>query len=280
MTEHYNIVLDVGQTFVRCALMDQEGNILPNSFSIFSSKLDHSMQEILANLVKIIKFNINSILHPSFLIQNIGFSLPDSMFLNQEKQSIDEGKLYRLLHKDPTINAKLSETCRLYIDKESQLFAIGEHILRKEKHKDRDILYVIIGTELSVTLMNNGLINPNVSIQTVKEISSKKLMDISRKEGFKKENLTPKEIAELALKGNIQAINIYKKFGVSLGELLKPILEKHALNEIFMGGNITLSYPLFQKQLEKTIHQYKISVRPTKHTFYYVFFGLSAQLKK
>lgn len=43
---------------------------------------------------------------------------------------------------------------------------------------------VIIGTELSVTLMNNGLINPNVSIQIVIEISSKKLMDISRKEGF------------------------------------------------------------------------------------------------
>ena len=280
MTEHYNIVLDVGQTFVRCALVDQEGNILPDSFSIFSSKLDQSKEEILSNLVKIIKFNINSILHPNFLIQNIGFSLPDSMFLDDDKRSIDEEKLNRLLHKDPTINAKISETCRLYIDKESQLFAIGEHILRKEKDKDQDVLYVIIGTELSVTLMNNGLINPNVSNQTVKDISSKKIMNISRKEGLKKENLTAKEIAELALKGNIQAINTYKKFGVALGEALTPILEEHPLGEIFIGGNITLSYPLFQKQLEKTIHQYKISVRPTNHTFYYVLFGLSAQIKK
>ena len=105
-------------------------------------------------------------------------------------------------------------------------------------------------------------------------------INISRKEGLKKENLTAKEIAELALKGNIQAINTYKKFGVALGETLTPILEEHPLSEIFIGGNITLSYPLFQKQLEKTINQYKISVRPTKHTFYYVFFGLSAQLKK
>lgn len=279
MTEHYTIVLDIGQTFIRCALMDQAGNILPESYSIFPSKLDQSTGVFLKNIVKIIKFNINSILHLDFDIQYIGFSLPDSMFSHQGKQMIDARELKRLLQDDPAIKAKLDCTWDFYFEKESRLFAIGEHILRKENQKYLTVLYVIIGSELSTTLLNHGKMNSERVHQDLIEVSSQRIVEISLQQGFTQGNITAKDIAEMALNHDIQAQKVYYEYGHHLGEYLNELYNQESFDEVCLGGNVALSYPLFEESLAASMESNSVRIHPTKHTFYYVIFGISEQIK-
>jgi glucokinase len=50
-------------------------------------------------------------------------------------------------------------------------------------------------------------------------------------------------------------LGIFHRFGENLGSFLIPWIEKFNADCIVLGGNISKSYPLFQKQME---HQFEI----------------------
>lgn len=284
MTEHYSIALNVGRTFIRSALVDDRGHILPDSFSIFSSKSSDSEELVLKNLVKIIKFNINSVLQPNFEIHHIGFSLPDYLMTNQQENWINERKLNSLLQKEASVKSKLSQNYTFYFERESYLFALGEHILRKEEYRNQKVIYLVLGTEMSVTLFDKG----NRVFEIVQEqnkilkkhLSARGIIKIAQTLEINEHDLTPKRIAEMAVAKNKQAIETYYQFGKYLGNYLINILAMYSANEIVIGGNIALSYPLFESGLKSQFDREMMLIYPTEHTSYYVFFGLAEYIKQ
>lgn len=277
MTDQYTIALDVGHTFIRSALLDDRGHILPDSFSIFSSKSSHSKEIVLKNIVKIIKFNINSVLHPDFEIQHIGFSLPDDFIQNNAQEFIDEMKLNALLQEEASIESKLSSTCAFHFEQVSYLFGLGEHILRKNSERNQKVLYVLLGSEMSYTILDKGVSSTidRDKTDSRKYLSGVAITEIGNTLGLKGPNLNPKVIAEMSLKEDVRAIKTYEKFGERLGQYLDKIIREHDPQEIVIGGNIALSYPIFEKSLTNKLSKKIIPIYPTEHTSYYVFFGLS-----
>lgn len=277
MTEHYTIALDVGRTFIRSALLDDRGHILPDSFSIFSSKSSRSKEVVLNNIVKIIKFNINSILYPDFLIQHISFSLPDDFIQKSGQEFIDELTLNTLLQDDASIESKLSMTYTFHFEKETYLFGLGEHVLRNLDDKNKKVLYVLLGSQMSYILLDKGApINATIqALESRKHLSGLAITDIGKKLGLDNPNLNPKKIAEMAVKFDDRAIKTYQYFGRQLGQYLDGIIREHNPEEIMIGGNIALSYPIFEKTLTKELSKKIIPIYPTEHTSYYVFFGIS-----
>lgn len=277
LTEHYTIALDVGRTFIRSALLDDRGHILPDSFSIFSSKSSCSKEIALKNIVKIIKFNINSVLYPNFDIQHIGFSLPDDFIQNNGQDFIDEMTLNTLLQEEESIESKLSTTYTFHFEQESYLFGLGEHILRNPDDRNKKVLYVLLGSEMSYTILDKGILigEKREVLESRNHLSGVAITEIGRTLGLDNTNLNPKKIAEMAVELDARAIKTYKHYGQRLGQYLDKIICEHDPQEIMIGGNIALSYPLFEMTLTKELSKKIVPIYPTDHTSYYVFFGIS-----
>lgn len=281
LTKHYTIALDVGRTFIRSALVDDNGHILPESFSIFSSKFSQSEILILKNIVKIIKFNLNSILYPDFEIQHIVFSLPDNYIGKKGQCFLNEKGLSNLLYEDSSIASKLSTTCAYYFEQESYLFGLGEYILRDPYDRNKKILYVLLGSDMSYTILENTIrVDEYEDTMISKEhLSGAAITELGKELGLVEPYLNPKEIAEMSLKNDERAIKTYEEFGRQLGQYLDSIIYKHSPSEIIIGGNIALSYPVFEKSLLKELNEKVLTIYPTEHTSYYIFFGITEYIK-
>lgn len=290
LTEYYIIALDVGKTFTRSAVLDEQGRILPDSFSIFSTKASESNESILGNFVKIIKFNINSILHPDFKIKRIGFSFSNAFIFENEEKILQNKRLKDSLMKVPSIEDKLSPNCQFLFEEDARLFAMGENILRENKNPKKRVLYLIIGSSLSSAYMIDGqlILKDYDAVETrsfeegmVRDyISSRGMLAIAKKVGITQEGLRPKDLEIMALNGDSKALQVFELFGEYLGRALSETITNFSPDEIILGGNLALSYPLFSRRFEKSIMENNIQVIPTKFTSHYIFFGISERVKK
>lgn len=286
MNQYYTIALDVGRTFIRSALIDERGHILPDSFSIFSSKLSESNETILKNFVKVIQFNINSVLHPNFKIKQIGFSLP----VHEKKRFyLNENALKKLLQEESSVYSKLSRSYEFHFEENSRLFAIGENILREKPYQNKRVLYLIIGSSLSTSYMINGnftnkyydmfwdSIHEDRAIQNF--ISKEGIIEVDELTNFNNNRTSLKDFSKLITNKDKKAIKMYKRFGYNLGMILKDAIHSFAPDEIIIGGNVALSYPLFRETFEHTIGLRNVIIKPTEFTSYYIFLGFAEMIK-
>lgn len=290
LTKYYTIALDVGQTFTRSAVLDEQGRILPDSFSIFSTKSAESNEMILENFVRIIKFTINSILHPRFEIKWIGFSFSHAFISKHKENILQEKRLKEAMMQVPSIQGKLSKDCQLHFEENALLFAIGEHILRKNHKANNRVLYLIIGSSLSSACMVQGELNIEYTERLQSQesqnnvnddyISSRGMVELAKDIGISRENLDLKDLEKMALNGDSRAIKVFELFGEYLGLALKELIIDFSPDEIIIGGNLALSYPLFKESFENTTKMNEIRIKPTKHTSYYIFFGVSERVKR
>lgn len=290
MTKYYTIVLDVGQTFTRSAVLDEQGNILPDSFSIFTTKTTESSETHLEKFVQIIKSTINSIVYPHIKIKWIGFSFSRA-FVSKFKAAIfQENRLKESLMQVPSIKGKLTADCQFHFEEAAHLFAIGENVLRDNAKVKERVLYLIIGSSFSSACMVQGKLRTKPSdyleAQTFEKgmvndyISSRGMMTIAKNIGIHQEALDPKALERMALNGDARALKVFELFGEYLGLALEETINCFSPDEIIIGGNLALSYPLFKQSFEKIVDSDKISIKPTKDTSYYIFFGVSERVKK
>lgn len=288
MTKHYTIALDVGRTFVRSALLDELGNILPDSFSIFSSKSTESKDVILKHFIKIIKFNINSILDPNFQIEHI--ALIFSLSIKDIQTNLaDVEELKANLQNVPSIATKLSPNCQYHRLADVHLFAIGEHILRRPQDQNKKVLYLMIGSRLSAAFIQDGqviyedydyLIDEEHKGHIVKDyLSGEGIIGIAKEQGLNLGEMNPKSIAEEAVAGDKRALQIYQTFGEELAAGLRKMLAIFKPDEIVLGGNVSNSYPLYKEPFISGLEDKEVQIKTTEFTSYYIFFGVSEIVK-
>ena len=77
---------------------------------------------------------------------------------------------------------------------------------------------------------------------------------------FKRYNTTGAEAAEKANSGDRAALEIWKEFGIHLGNLMKAVLLVYAPQAVILGGGIAPAFPLFRGAMENEmrIFPYKV----------------------
>lgn len=83
---------------------------------------------------------------------------------------------------------------------------------------------------------------------------------------FKRYNITGALAAEKAAQGDEAALDIWKEFGMHLGNLMKAILFAYAPQAIVLGGGIVTAFPLFKDAMmnEMQSFPYKIMLDNVK----------------
>jgi glucokinase len=66
----------------------------------------------------------------------------------------------------------------------------------------------------------------------------------------------PKELSDLAFKGDKKALKIFSEFGKHLGHAINNILYMYAPEAIVIGGSISKSFELFKQSMEDTIKSF------------------------
>jgi glucokinase len=143
------------------------------------------------------------------------------------------------------------------INNDANCFALGEKIFGKGKRYE-NFIGLSIGTGIGAgIIVNNKLYSGNLC-------GAGEIGMLPYKDGIIEDyagsfffsnthNITVKELSEKAKKGDINALDLFKKFGTHVGEAIKTILYMYAPEAIIIGGSISKSYPLFQDSIELSL---------------------------
>lgn len=71
---------------------------------------------------------------------------------------------------------------------------------------------------------------------------------------------TGAEVAERAAQGELSALDIWKEFGMHLGNLMKVILYVYSPQAIILGGGIVAAFPYFKEAMEEEMQDFPYKV--------------------
>ena len=141
-------------------------------------------------------------------------------------------------------------------ENDAAMFALGEY-LKSSKEHDK-VFTLCIGTGSGSAYIENGALVkdtlPNIENGWIYNIpykdsiiddyiSSRGILKISKDNGL--DNVTVKDIAELALSENAVAKHVWYEFGENLKEVLALVTKDFKPSKIVIGGQISKSYKLF-----------------------------------
>jgi len=151
---------------------------------------------------------------------------------------------------------------------DASCFAIGEAWLGEAANYKR-IIAITLGTGFGTTFINNHL--PVAGVDGIPDdgflyhipFQHSIADDYFSTRWFLKEynEKTGKQVAdvkELVSLANTdsESLEIFHRFGENLGSFLVPWIEKFNADCIVLGGNISKSFPLFQKQMVEQFEKY------------------------
>ena len=146
------------------------------------------------------------------------------------------------------------------INNDANCFALGEKIFGKGKGYE-NFIGLSIGTGIGAgIILNNKLYSGNLC-------GAGEIAMIPYQNGIiedyagsfffsNKHNITVKELSENAKKGDKNALDLFDKFGMHVGEAIKIILYMYAPEAIIIGGSISKSYPLFKDSIELSLRSF------------------------
>lgn len=149
---------------------------------------------------------------------------------------------------------------KVYLNNDANCFALGEKYYGKGKDVD-NMLAIALGTGVGGgIILNNKLVTGLFG--GAGEIGALSYKDRNFEfycgSHFFKEKYdsSGKELFQLAVEKNEEAIEAFEALGEHLGKMIHQILFMLAPNMIVLGGSISKSYPLFQTTLQKQIDQF------------------------
>lgn len=147
----------------------------------------------------------------------------------------------------------------VYINNDSNCFAVGEKIYGKAKHA-KDCAAITLGTGIGMGLICNGKLYEGRNCGAGEIGMIPYLDDIYESycsgQFFSKKNKVGSKIYELALNGNTSALELYKQFGMHLGNAIKIILYTYDPEMIILGGSVSKSYDFFKNSMLETISDF------------------------
>ena len=73
---------------------------------------------------------------------------------------------------------------------------------------------------------------------------------------FSRHHTTGAELADRAIKGELEAIALWDEFGHHLGQLMKAVLVTYSPQAIILGGGIATAFPLFEEAMRKAMSDF------------------------
>lgn len=241
------IGIDVGATNINIGLIIN-GKIIEETYRAVDKK--YSQQKILLLLFEAIETFINTD------VIAIGIGVPGT---------VDQltGVVYDIQNLPAWKKVALKEIIEekycvpVSINNDANCFALGEKIFGKGKRYE-NFIGLSIGTGIGVgIIVNHKLYSGNLC-------GAGEIGMLPYKDGIIEDyagsfffsnthNITVKELSEKAKKGDKNALDLFEKFGMHVGEAIKTILYMYAPEAIIIGGSISKSYPLFKDSIERSL---------------------------
>lgn len=270
----YYIALDVGGSSIKSAIVDELGNRV-TTININKALAKEERDVILENLFNIVSFHLMEGESLGFNINGVGIAFPGP-FNYEEGISLIKGiDKYESIYE---VNLKKAlenkfDGLSFKFKNDAHLYALGECNFRTGQNFNKS-LCICLGTGVgSAFVYNKDLLEEGENIpeygwiyntpfkESIADdyLSTRGLINIAQGLGLKVVN--GEEIYKLAINKDPLALEVFKRFGEDLKELMEIYLNKCDLDSIIIGGNISKSYEFFKEPLEKLCMEKSISIR-------------------
>lgn len=298
----YIIAFDVGGIFIKSAVLNEQGEMIPDSYAIFPSKSNESKEAIIEHIYISMKQQSNRILDKNINILGVGFAFPGPF--DYEKgisyiKGVDKfDQLYGVnLHQelmtrvelDQSFLTKTNTDFRILFDNDANLFALGEQMSGIGQHFNKAI-YLTIGAGTGSAFMEDGqliksredvpndgwiyeepfgksIVNDYISRKGILRLTEE--MDILMKDD------QVKTLAEMAKENNVKAKKVFYNFGKNIGKVLNPHIKSFAPEAIVLGGQIAKSKQFFIGGMYETLDNKIIIIEDSDDTSVSTFSGVA-----
>lgn len=302
MVTGYILAFEVGGIFLRTAIIDKDGKIMPDSYAIFPSKSQESKEVIIENLFLRIKQQANRILDRRIKLLGVGYAFPGPFdyeggisyikgvgkFDQLYGVNIRE-ELFMRIKRDPSLQNKLTSNFQILFDNDANLFALGEKLIGKGKRYDKAI-YLRIGSGAGSAFMKqnqlvkegknipeNGwiykdpfgesIVNDYISINGIKELA--------KGIGVKVTDDLIETLNEFAEANDAKAKEVYYLFGRNIGKALNPYVDTFRPEAIILGGKVSQSKKFLIGGIYETLGNNRVIIENSDDTTYSTFVGVS-----
>ncbi len=245
------IGVDIGGTSIKVGLIEK-GRVK----KLIVSKTPKTKKEFLSELKK----SIDSVFDKK--VKGIGIGIP-----GQAKDGIISD-MPNLAHINNINLKKILEKRyrkKVVVDNDANCFAYEEALYGQGKNKT-----VVVGLTLGTGFGSGIVVSKNIlhgkdnlagEVGHVKATATKELEDFCSAKFIKTSARllrlkgNPKEIYEMAKKGNSDAIAIFEEFGINVGHALALMICILNPDIIIIAGSVANSYKLFEKPMKKRMKE-------------------------
>jgi glucokinase len=309
---NYIIALDVGGTSVHAGVIRNCSSIVKDTTFTYPAYATGAKEQILSNLAFIIKDQIDR-LHNSLnlhserkwtekngVVVGIGIAFPgpfdytrgicyikdlgkfDSLYgVNLEEE------LRKRITPSEELSIHLKPDYKVVFENDASLFALGANEVELGLKCSR-IICLTLGTGFGTAFLEDGqfvkgrygipesgtIYNDPFKGGILDDFLSRRgILRIAAQKGFDPNNMDVKELADLARTGNMQAVDIFQKFGHVLGLALRPYISSFKPQAIIVGGQIAKSHDLFLKEFQHVLSDREIVIKFTVDPLFCTFMG-------
>lgn len=303
----YIIALDVGGSYIKSTVLNDPGEVVPGTLSMFPSKARESKKEILNHLVLIIKEQLKQVPSHDFKLLGIGFAFPGPFdYANgiSYVQGIDKfddlygvslrKQLLKRIQKETSISSKVDDEFLIVFDNDANLFALGEQRAGKGNGFDKSI-YLTLGTGTGSAFMDqghlvqsgrnvpeNGWIYKDPFGSTIVDdyISKRGILKLAKELGINIKDNEVKTLANMAKNNHKQAKGVFHTFGENIGKALHPYVKSFSPQAIIFGGQISKSIDLFIDGIYQTLGNKEIVIKCSNDTSESTFVGIGSLIEQ
>jgi glucokinase len=303
----YSIAFDVGGLFIKSAVLNNQGEICPDSFAIFPAKSKETKEEILEHLVYIIKQQANRILDKDFKIVGVGYAFPGPFdYENGISYIKDVDKfedLYEVnlrtelesrLLKEPSFKSKMNLPFPIVFENDANLFALGEQMSGKGRPYQRTF-FLTIGTGAGSAFIENGklvtnrhdvpengwIYNQPFGKSIVDEYISKRgILRLASEVGITVKDNEVKTLAEMARSNVPEAKEAFHRFGNNIGNVLNQYVLPFKPDVVILGGQISKGKDLFIDGIYEVLQDKSQAIEKADDTSLSTFVGVANLLQQ
>mgnify|MGYP000987238366 CR=1 FL=1 len=263
------LVVDVGGTFLKSAIMDENGNVQQESVFTVPSYSGGSKAEIMSSLRVCISTGLTFAAKTNARMKGIGFSFPGP-FDYKNGISLMKHKfhgLYQLNIRDLIRNIScIDKNIPICFIHDANAVLIGEQWMGNAQNYSNSAV-VTLGTGIGFAhsqdkvIQCNSLGGPSASVYSISYkdsiledyVSQRGILKIYR--GLNRKNIDTDisvyDIANQAYEGDITSVRTFHIMGDILAQSLSDILQKKKIECLLFGGQISKSYHLFEQSLRE-----------------------------